>query len=105
MAHRLIDVVLLRLASGDEIAVLELHRLGALRTKLAADDDLAALGAVLHNETHDSVASPAHGQAAEEFVAQGFRLRHGAARTVLHTLCEELHTVLGEAIALLHHSG
>ena len=43
----LVDVVLLGLARGDEVAVLELHGLGALRPQLAADDDLAALGTVL----------------------------------------------------------
>mmetsp|Transcript_130647 Transcript_130647/g.317320 ORF Transcript_130647/g.317320 Transcript_130647/m.317320 type:complete len:236 (+) Transcript_130647:213-920(+) len=101
----LADVVLLGLARGDEVAVLELHGLGALRAQLAADDDLAARRAVLHDEAHDAVASPAHGEATKELVPQGLRLCHGTGCAILDALREEFNAVLWEAKALLDHSG
>merc|ERR1719499_2420745 len=97
--------MLLGLARGDEVAVAELHGLRALRAQLAADDHLAALGAILHDEAHHAVASAAHGEAAEELVAEGLALSHGAAGAVLHALREELDAVLREAVALLHDRG
>merc|ERR1712160_118899 len=38
--HGRLDVVVLGVTRGDEVAVLELHRLRALRAQLAADNDL-----------------------------------------------------------------
>mmetsp|Transcript_16539 Transcript_16539/g.45765 ORF Transcript_16539/g.45765 Transcript_16539/m.45765 type:complete len:273 (-) Transcript_16539:8-826(-) len=96
------DVVLLRFARGNEIAVLELHGLGALGAELAADDDLDALGTVLHDEADDAVARAACGKATQELVAQRLALSHRATGAVLNTLREQLDAVLREAIALLH---
>ena len=53
-----VDVVVGRVTRVDHEAVDELHRLGPLASKLAGDDDLAALGAGLHDEAEDTVASP-----------------------------------------------
>mmetsp|Transcript_63144 Transcript_63144/g.150875 ORF Transcript_63144/g.150875 Transcript_63144/m.150875 type:complete len:205 (+) Transcript_63144:189-803(+) len=105
VAHRLGDVVPLGLARGDEVALPELHGLGALSPELAADDDLHALGAVLHDEPEHAVASTAHRQATDELEAQRLALRHRAAGAVLHTLGEQLHAVLGEAETFLHQRG
>merc|ERR1740120_76076 len=71
MAHSLINVVLLRLASRDQITILELHGLGTLRAQLPADDDLAALRAVLHDEAHDAVAGATNGQASHQLELHG----------------------------------
>merc|ERR1740138_92249 len=103
MAHSLVNVVLLRFARGNQVAVFELHRLGALRTELAADDNLATLGAVLHDEAHHAVASAPHREASEQLVAEGLSLGHRAAGAVLDALREELDAVLRKAVPLLHH--
>merc|ERR1719401_137259 len=103
MAHGLIDVVLLRLASGDQVTILEFHRLRALRTKLSADHHLATLGTVLHDEADHAIARTAHSEASEQLVAERLGLSHRATRTILDTLCEELNAVLGKTVTLLHH--
>merc|ERR1719478_1737637 len=61
--------------------------------------------AVLHDEADHAVARAAHREAAEELVAKGLGLGHGAARAVVNALGEELDAVLGKAEALLHHGG
>mmetsp|Transcript_63146 Transcript_63146/g.150879 ORF Transcript_63146/g.150879 Transcript_63146/m.150879 type:complete len:205 (+) Transcript_63146:189-803(+) len=102
VAHRLGDVVPLGLARGDEVALPELHGLGALSPELAADDDLHALGAVLHDEPEHAVAGTTHRQPADELKAQGLALGHGTACAILDALGEELHAVLRETETLLH---
>merc|ERR1719330_1750537 len=97
----LVDVVVLWLACRDEVSVAELHGLGTLRAQLAADHHLTTLGTILHNETNDSIASTSDCQATKQLEPQRFSLRHGTTRTILHALCEELHTVFGEIEALL----
>ena len=101
VAARMADVVTLGLTCRDKVAILELHRFRALGSKLSADDDLATLGAILHDETDNAVACTAHGQASQELVTQGLCLGTSASSTVLNTLSEELHTIFWEAIALL----
>merc|ERR1719401_1081740 len=103
MAHGLVDIVLLRLARGDQVTIPELHRLRALRAKLSADHHLAALGTVLHDEADHAVARAAHSEASEQLVAERLGLSHRATRTILDTLCEELNAVLGKTVTLLHH--
>jgi hypothetical protein len=51
-----VDVVDRGLTRVDHETVGELHRLGTGRTELARDDDLATLGARLHDEAEDTVA-------------------------------------------------
>jgi len=50
-----------RLTGVDHETVGELHRFGTGGTKLSGDNDFATLGAGLHNETEDTVASPING--------------------------------------------
>mmetsp|Transcript_21150 Transcript_21150/g.44160 ORF Transcript_21150/g.44160 Transcript_21150/m.44160 type:complete len:209 (+) Transcript_21150:210-836(+) len=102
VSNSLRDVVPLRLSSGDQIALSKLHCLGTLRTQLAADDDLHTLGTVLHDESENTVAGTADGQATNEFEAKRLALSHGAASAVLHSLCEQFHAVLGKAKTFLH---
>merc|ERR1719424_194691 len=104
MADCFADVVPLWFTCRNKISILELHGLGTLRAKLAADDDFAPLCAILHDEADDAIACAAHCQASQELVAQGFGLSHGTGRTVLNTLSEKLHTVLGKVVALLDDS-
>mmetsp|Transcript_31932 Transcript_31932/g.72857 ORF Transcript_31932/g.72857 Transcript_31932/m.72857 type:complete len:217 (+) Transcript_31932:292-942(+) len=103
VANGFIDVVQLGLTGRDEVAILELHGLGSLSSQLAADDDFTALGTVLHNEADDTIACPTNCKAAQELVAQRLSLCHGTACAVLDALCEQLHAVLREAVALLDH--
>mmetsp|Transcript_67951 Transcript_67951/g.109509 ORF Transcript_67951/g.109509 Transcript_67951/m.109509 type:complete len:217 (-) Transcript_67951:74-724(-) len=103
--HSLVDVVLLWLSCGNEVPILELHGLGTLCAELAADDDLAALCSILHDEADNAVGGAANGQAAQELEAQGLALGHGAACAVLHALREELDAVLRETESLLHEGG
>mmetsp|Transcript_91464 Transcript_91464/g.165166 ORF Transcript_91464/g.165166 Transcript_91464/m.165166 type:complete len:201 (-) Transcript_91464:27-629(-) len=103
--HSLVDIVLLRFSCGNEVTILELHGLGTLCAELAADDDLAALCSILHDEADNAVGGAAHGKAAEQLEAQRLALGHGAASTVLHALREELDAVLRETESLLHEGG
>ena len=57
-----------RLAGRDEVTILELHGLGALRAQLARNNDFATLGARLHDEAHDTVARAPNCKATEELV-------------------------------------
>ena len=54
-----VDEVKGRLTGVDHETVRELHRLGTRGTELAGDDNLATLGTGLHDETEDTIASPA----------------------------------------------
>merc|ERR1712048_31581 len=93
VTNRLRDVVFLWLASRDEVAILELHRFGTLRAEFSTDDNLATLGAVLHYETNDTIASAAYCKTTDEFVAERFGLCHGTRSTILDAFSEEFHTV------------
>lgn len=104
VADGVVDEVDRGLTGVDEEAVGELHGLGTGSTELARDNDLAALGARLHNVTEDTVASTAHGKATEELVAEGLGLGDGGKTTVLDLLGVELKRVLGEAETLLNES-
>ena len=53
-----INVVVGWVSGVNHEAVDELHGLGSLSSQLAGNDNLATLGAGLHDETEDSVASP-----------------------------------------------
>ncbi|GIX65204.1 protocadherin Fat, putative [Babesia caballi] len=93
------------LTSGDDVAVLELHALGTLRAQLPGDDDLATLGAGLHDVPQDAVGSAPHGQTLEELVPERFRLSHGAETLVLDALSVELDGVGRKPEALLDERG
>jgi hypothetical protein len=89
----------------DHEAVGELHGLGAGGAELAGDDDLAALGAALHDEAEDTVAGAADGEAVEELVAEGLALGDGGETAVLDLGGVEGDGVLGELEALLDEGG
>merc|ERR1719359_1284790 len=77
------DVMLLRLSSGDEISILELHCFGTLCSELATDDHFASLGTILHDEADDPIACTTHCQTPQELVTQALSLRPCAGGTVL----------------------
>eukprot|EP01136_Pigoraptor_vietnamica_P011651 Opistho-1_new@50747 len=102
VAHGRVHVVARGLARVDHEAVRELHALGTLGAELARHNDLAALGAVLHDEAENTVARTAHGEATEELVPERLALRDGAEAAVGDLLSVELHAAVGEVEALLH---
>lgn len=105
MAGGAVDEVLGGLARVDHEAVGELHGLGTGGTELAGDDNLATLGAGLHDEAQDTIAGTADGQAVEQLVAQGLALGDGGQTAVLDLCGVEGDRVLGELEALLDQGG
>lgn len=105
MAGGAVDEVLCGLARVDHEAVGELHGLGTGGAELAGDDNLAALGAGLHDEAQDTIAGTADGQAVEQLVAQGLALGDGGQTAVLDLGGVEGDGVLGELEALLDQRG
>ena len=53
-----VDVVVTRVTGVDHQPVDEFHGLSPLTTQLAGNDNLATLGAALHDETEHTVAGP-----------------------------------------------
>lgn len=100
-----VDEVLCGLARVDHEAVGELHGLGTGGTELAGDDNLAALGAGLHDEAQDTIAGTADGQAVEQLVAQRLALGDGRETAVLDLGGVEGDGVLGELESLLDQRG
>lgn len=105
VASGAVDEVLSGLTGVDHEAVRELHGLGASSAELAGNDDLAALGAGLHDEAEDTIASTANGKTVEELVAEGLALSDGGETTVLDLGGVEGDRVLGELEALLDEGG
>jgi len=93
----MVDEINGRLTGVDHETVGELHGLGTGGTKLSGDDDFAALGTGLHDETEDTVASPADSKAVEEFVLQTLTLGNSGETAVLNLLGVDLERALGEA--------
>lgn len=77
-----VDVVVLGLTRVDHPSVNEFHALGTLASQLAAHDDLAALGARLHDEAEDTIAGSSDGKTADELVSEGLALSDGAQTAV-----------------------
>lgn len=105
VAGGVVDEVLGGLTRVDHEAVGELHGLGASSTELAGDDDLATLGAGLHDEAEDTVAGATDGETVEELVAEGLALGDGGETAVLDLGGVEGDGVLGELEALLDERG
>lgn len=97
-----VDEVLGRLAGVDHEAVGELHGLGTGSTELSRDDNLASLGAGLHDEAEDTIAGTADSQTVKELVAEGLALGDGGQTTVLDLGGVERDAVLRELEALLN---
>ena len=97
--HVLVDGI----SGVDHQTVNKLHGLGSLSPQLSADNNLAALGSRLHDETvicHDNlgiligtilpehtVASPPHGQTSDQLVTEGLSLSNGAKSASGHLYC------------------
>lgn len=58
VAHSAVNVVANGVTGADHVAVLELHGLGTGSAQLAGHNDLATLGAGLHDEAQHTVAGP-----------------------------------------------
>lgn len=80
----------------------KLHRLCTGSPQLAADDNLTALGAALHDEPEHTVACPPDGQTVEQLVPEGFALGHGRETAVLDLGGVEGDGVFGKLEALLN---
>jgi hypothetical protein len=100
-----VDELLGGLTGVDHEAVGELHGFGTGGTELARDDDLATLGAGLHDETQDTVAGTTDSKTIEQLVAEGLALGDGGQTTVLDLGGIEGNAVLGELEALLDEGG
>jgi len=105
VASGLIDEVLGGLTGVDHEAVSELHALGTSGPEFSRHDNLATLGARLHNEAEDTVACPSYGKTVEQLVAEGLALGDGGETTVLDLRGVERDRVLGKLEALLDERG
>ena len=105
MPNGVVDEVKGRLTGVDHETVRELHRLGTRGTELARDDNLATLGAGLHNETEDTIASTTDGKTTEKLVAEGLALSNSRKTTVLNLFGVEFQGVFGELETLLDERG
>ena len=83
----------------------ELHALGTSGPKLSGNDDLATLGARLHDEPQHTVAGPSDGQAVEQLVPERLALGDGGQTAVLDLGGVQRDRVLGELEALLDERG
>jgi hypothetical protein len=105
VAGSAVDELLGGLTRVDHEAVGELHGLGTGGTELAGDDNLATLGAALHDEAKDTIAGTTDGETVEQLVAEGLALGDGGQTTVLDLGGVEGDGVLGELEALLDERG
>lgn len=105
VAGSAVDELLGGLTGVDHEAVGELHRLGTGSTELARDDNLATLGAGLHDEAEDTIASTSDGETVEELVAEGLALSDGRETAGLDLGGVEGDGVLGELESLLDERG
>ncbi len=100
-----IDVVVARITTVDHESVDELHGLGSLTSQLSRNNDLATLGARLHDESEHTVAGTANGQTSDKLVAERLGLGDGAETAGGDLLGVEIHRVLGEVEPLLDDGG
>lgn len=100
-----VDELLGGLTRVDHETVGELHGLGTGGTELSGDDDLATLGAGLHDEAEDTIAGTTDGETVEQLVTEGLALGDGGQTTVLDLGGVEGDAVLGELEALLDEGG
>ena len=87
------------------VPILEFHCLGTGGAKLAADDNLNTLSAVLHGEEDNTVGGHADWELVEELVLQTLGLDGCAETTSFNTLDEELERVGWVIEALLDERG
>ena len=97
MSNGSVDIVVGDVSSLEHEAVLELHGLGTLGTKLAADLDFDSLGAIVHDEAQHSVAGTAHSQTCQQLVLDRLALGSSAKSSVVHALGVQLDGSILEA--------
>ena len=105
VAGSVVDEVLSGLTRVDHETVGELHGLGTSGTELSRDDDLATLGAGLHDEAEDTIAGTTNGQAVEQLVAERLALGDGGETAVLDLGGVQGDGVFGELESLLDEGG
>lgn len=81
-----VDEVVDWLTGVDQETVGELHGLGTGSTQLTGNDDLATLGAGLHDVSDDTVGGSSDGETVEKLESHGLGLRDSRQTTVLDTL-------------------
>jgi len=96
-----VNEVLGWLTGVDHEAVGELHGLGTGSAQLTGNDNLATLGARLHDEAEDTIAGTTDSETVEELVAEGLALGDGGETAVLDLGGVEGDRVLWELEALL----
>jgi len=96
-----VDVLFGGVAAVNHKTVHELHRFGSLTAKFAGNDDFASLGAGLHDESKNSVASATDSQTADEFVAKRLGLSDSAETASRNLLGVELDGAVGIVESLL----
>merc|ERR1719305_1407055 len=99
--HVLVDGV----SGVDHQTVNKLHGLGSLSPQLAGHDNLASLGARLHDETEHTIAGPPDGETSDELVTEGLSLGNGAETAGGDLLSVKLDGALGEVEPLLDNAG
>jgi hypothetical protein len=100
-----VDVFVLGLAGGDEVALLVLHGLGSLLSELSGDDDLAALDLLnSHNASDHEHSGRADGSALKELGLQQLDLGRGGQGLVLDGLEVDDNVSLLEAESLFNQS-
>ncbi len=105
MTSGAVDEVAGGLTGVDHEAVGELHGLGTGRAQLTGDDNLATLGAALHDEAENTIAGTTDSKTVQKLVAQGLALGDGGQTTVLDLGGVQRDAVLGELEALLDQRG
>lgn len=83
MTSGAVDEVAGGLTGVDHEAVGELHGLGTGSAQLTGDDNLATLGAALHDEAENTIAGTTDSKTVQKLVAQGLALGDGGQTTVL----------------------
>ncbi len=83
----------------------EFHAFRSRGSQFPRDHDLTSLGARFHDEAQDAVAGSPHGEAVEEFVAEGLALGDGAEAAVLDFGGIQGDGVFGEFEAFLDQGG
>jgi len=101
VASGAVNEVLGGLTGVNHETVRELHALGTSGPKLSRNNNLATLGARLHNESQNTVAGPSDGKTVEELVAKRLALGDSGETTVLDLSGVQGNRVLGELEALL----
>jgi hypothetical protein len=83
----------------------ELHGLSTRSTELSRNDNLATLGATLHDESQNTIAGSSDGQTIKKFVTEGFTLSDSRQTTVLDLSSIEGDGVFGELESFLDEGG